>query len=219
MGGTSPITCNSTAAGVMTTASGLVFQGDIGGNLRVLDASSGQQLHTVYLGTSVIAAPATYTIGSEQYVALMAGVGVQDPAFVDYRYDGGGRIIALKLGGREIPQRPRKGIKKDTLAPPPIADEASTAQLETGRRLFERKCTVCHTSTGRAPDLGAMTAADYGEFKSILREGSRAERGMPSFGNQLSDQDIETLRSYIVHLGWKKYRCAADRRDSMRTHH
>ena len=59
--------------GVMTSGGDLVFQGRGKGELAILDAYTGQQLHSIDVGTSMMAAPMTYSIDGEQYVAIMAG--------------------------------------------------------------------------------------------------------------------------------------------------
>jgi len=89
--------------GLMTSAAGLVFQGRGTGEFAVLDAVTGEQLHSIDTGTSMMAGPMTYTVGGEQYVAIMAGLGGAAgqeyfPGTAAYKYGNKGRIIAFKLG-------------------------------------------------------------------------------------------------------------------------
>ncbi len=56
-------------------------------------AAPSAQLRDINVGTSMMAAPMTYRIGGEQYVAVMAGIG-EYPGYVDYRYGQQGRILA-----------------------------------------------------------------------------------------------------------------------------
>lgn len=195
-------------AGVMTTAGGLVFHGDIGGNLHILDAKTGRQLHDLRLGTSVLAAPMTYSVRGEQYVALMAGGNFKDSAFVDHQHNDEGRIIALKLGGGTIPQRIQQDAASETLSPPSMADAAPIPQREAGEKLFEQLSTVCHAHGGRAPEPAWMSAAAHRDFTSIVLGGIRAEKGMPNFRAALTDADAQAIQGYLVHLVWKQYRCA-----------
>lgn len=197
------------SAGAMTTASGLVFQGDSAGHLRVFDGKNGELLRSVDLGSSVVAAPMTYMVGSDQYVAVMAGVAVQDRAFVDYQQHGQGRVIALKLGGGAVPpldraQEPAGNLNRSK---PPVPDETSMQKVHAGKALFERFCVACHVSTGRAPDLTRMDAADHEEFHKIVRGGARQSKGMPSFKEVFNDEDATLLHAYIINQAWKKFRC------------
>lgn len=197
-------------AGVMTTAAGLVFVGDSRGQFRVFDAENGAQLHSIDIGTSMSAAPMTYTVDGEQYVAIMAGSATPSPVFVDYRHPKDGRIVALKLGGGRVPARKHEPGQEEiagNLLAPPLADTGSPSELEQGQQLFERICAACHMNTGRAPNLARMTAEVHKNFLSIVRGGARAEKGMPNFGSVLSEQDAQAIHAYVVHAGWKRYRC------------
>ncbi|MEK9807428.1 MAG: PQQ-dependent dehydrogenase, methanol/ethanol family, partial [Halieaceae bacterium] len=61
--------------GVLSTAGDLVFQGRGTGFLVALDANTGEELHRIYVGLSMMAAPMTYAIDGEQYVAILTGTG------------------------------------------------------------------------------------------------------------------------------------------------
>jgi alcohol dehydrogenase (cytochrome c) len=55
-------------SGILTTAGGLLFTGDSGGDLIALDASNGNTLWHVYPGGNLTGAPMTYELGGRQYV-------------------------------------------------------------------------------------------------------------------------------------------------------
>lgn len=195
------------SAGVMTTAAGLVFQGDVSGHLRVFDATSGAQLHSVDVGTSMLAAPMSYAVGEEQYVAIMAGVHGQSPLYVDYKHGTEGRIIAFKLGGRAVRKRRPKGGGEDSdVSPPPISDVSESSPIRLGQKLFDRNCSGCHATLQRAPDLALMAASDHEEFDSIVLGGSRAENGMPSYAEVLTQHEVNAIHTYLIRLAWEKYR-------------
>ncbi|NCQ48371.1 MAG: PQQ-dependent dehydrogenase, methanol/ethanol family, partial [Sphingomonadales bacterium] len=61
--------------GVLTTASGLLFQGNLAGQLRVFDKMDGRLLKSIETGTTILAAPMTYRVDGVQYVAVMAAWG------------------------------------------------------------------------------------------------------------------------------------------------
>ena len=60
-------------AGTMSTASGLVFGGDMDGNFFAIDASNGRRLWNYQTGAAVYAPPITYKIDGKQYVLLGSG--------------------------------------------------------------------------------------------------------------------------------------------------
>lgn len=80
----------------LTTASQLVFVGQIDGNFLALDGTSGKELWRFQTGSGIAAGPVTYTIDGEQYVAIFAA-GSTNP------YGGsvtrGDSLWAFKLGG------------------------------------------------------------------------------------------------------------------------
>jgi alcohol dehydrogenase (cytochrome c) len=59
--------------GVLTTASGLVFGGDMDGNVVALDATSGKDLWHFQTGASIYAAPITYILDGRQYLLMPSG--------------------------------------------------------------------------------------------------------------------------------------------------
>jgi alcohol dehydrogenase (cytochrome c) len=66
----------STEAGVMTTASNLLFSGDRDGGFYALDARDGKTVWETSLGRSVSAGPMTYMVNGKQYVSIQAGSGL-----------------------------------------------------------------------------------------------------------------------------------------------
>ena len=60
-------------AGILTTASDLLFTGNREGYFFVLDAKTGKELWKKYLGSQVAASPITYTVDGVQYVSVAAG--------------------------------------------------------------------------------------------------------------------------------------------------
>ena len=62
-----------TDAGILTTASDLLFTGNRDQYFYALDARSGKQLWKRYLGGLVAASPITYLVDGKQYVSIAAG--------------------------------------------------------------------------------------------------------------------------------------------------
>jgi PQQ-dependent dehydrogenase (methanol/ethanol family) len=67
--------------GMLTTAGGLVFHGDIKGWFKALDARTGQLLWQFNTGSGISAAPMTYEVDGKQYVAVVSGRTRSIPAF------------------------------------------------------------------------------------------------------------------------------------------
>ena len=66
---------NAWNGGVLSTAGNLVFQGNVGGEFVAYNAADGSKLWSFAAQTGVVAAPATYMIGDEQYLVVLAGWG------------------------------------------------------------------------------------------------------------------------------------------------
>lgn len=60
-------------AGIVTTASGLLFFGDDAGELEAVDAESGSALWHFNTGQNIHASPMTFAVDGVQYVAIAAG--------------------------------------------------------------------------------------------------------------------------------------------------
>jgi quinohemoprotein ethanol dehydrogenase len=197
---------NEAPDGGILSAGGLVFQGTRTGYLKVYDAQTGKKLKEIFTGTGIMAAPTTYSIDGEQYVAVMAGYGGAptccypgDAAF--YTYENVGRIIAFKLGGTTTPLPPlRKEISTPEPPPTPI-DETLFAK---GKNLYYIYCETCHGVAGKHfslhPDLLKLTLAKHMVFKDIVLGGLLAKSGMASFKNSLNDSDVEAIHQYILKL-------------------
>ena len=61
------------AAGILTTATDLLFTGGPEGDFVVLDARTGSLLWKAALGGELINGPITYSVDGKQYVAVAAG--------------------------------------------------------------------------------------------------------------------------------------------------
>ena len=62
-----------TGSGLLSTASGLIFHGESDGHIVAYDISNGDVLWKFQTGAGADAPVATYEVGGEQYVAILAG--------------------------------------------------------------------------------------------------------------------------------------------------
>ncbi len=186
--------------GVMSTAGGLVFRGDAAGFLNVYAAADGRRLARIELGTSIMAAPMSYAIDGEQYVAVMAGYGggggfAFPPESAAYQRGNQGRIIALRLGGGAVPLPPRLAA---TPMPQPPAGTADEATIARGEVLYNRYCGRCHVfGRGLLPDLRRMSPATHTLFERIVLEGAYIPKGMARWDDVLTRADVEAIHAFI----------------------
>jgi len=202
-------------SGVMSTASGLVFQAQVDGRLLIFDARTGERLRSIDVGSRIVAAPMTYRIGGDQYIALLG----TNMTAASHTHDGGnseaalpGRIVVLKLDGGEIPHPTTIGSESAPM--PPVANTGTPAQVSLGRHLFTRHCAICHGSANRAPDLARLNAQAHREFLDIVLKGTRLSKGMPDFGARLSQDDAQAIRAFVTDLAWKHYHEVQARKDA-----
>ena len=71
--------------GVLSTAGGLVFQGNGAGEFVAYDARTGAELWSRFMDSGIVAPPITYSLGGEQYVAVPVGYGGPHAAYMAVR--------------------------------------------------------------------------------------------------------------------------------------
>ncbi|HVW70462.1 MAG TPA: PQQ-dependent dehydrogenase, methanol/ethanol family [Steroidobacteraceae bacterium] len=197
--------------GVMSTAGNLVFQGRGDGNLWVYAADTGKVLKTVQTGSHIMAAPMTYLIGAEQFVAVQAGyggaaitVGAIPPGSAARKYQNVNRIIAFKLDGPAVPTPP-PFVEAPVPQPPP--QTASAATIRTGEIKFIQECSRCHVlGPSSTPDLRRIDPSLHKIFKDIVLRGAVAPTGMERFDDLLTEADVDAIHAYLIDESWKAYR-------------
>jgi PQQ-dependent dehydrogenase (methanol/ethanol family) len=186
--------------GVLSTGGGLVFQGTGTGVFRAYRADDGEVRFESDVGIGIMAPPITYAVGGEQYVAVLAGIGGSAGVHfqrIEYRNDG--RLLAWKLGGTAAmpPVEPRPA---PVVEAPPISSSAET--VERGRALYSIHCLRCHglhaRSGGVIADLRFSTRAVHEQWPDIVLGGIFADRGMASFADQLSREDVDAIHAWVV---------------------
>jgi alcohol dehydrogenase (cytochrome c) len=69
------------SGGMLSTAGGLAFHGDLKGWFKALDTRTGKELWKFNTGSGISAAPMTYVLDGKQYVAVVSGRTLSIPAF------------------------------------------------------------------------------------------------------------------------------------------
>jgi quinohemoprotein ethanol dehydrogenase len=197
-------------AGVLSTAGGLVFQGNAPGHMIVYDAASGKPLKDIDCGSTIIAAPMSYEIDGVQYVAVMAAWGGGGWSWVhpeDAAYQRGneGRILAFKLDGGAVPIPPLLPPAGPIPQPPPLT--ASADVVKQGAALFGAHCASCHVNQpgSLAPDLRRMTKETHDAFNQIVLHGILQNAGMPPWDDVLSQSDADAIHQYLISISWDAY--------------
>jgi quinohemoprotein ethanol dehydrogenase len=197
--------------GVMSTAGNLVFQGRGSGEMWVYAADTGKVLKVIKTGSHIMAAPMTYAINGEQYVAVQTGyggtsiaVGPIPPSSAALKYQNTNRIIAFKLGGGAVPTPPAR--TEPVLEKPP-EQKATQAQIDAGEIVFIAQCSRCHQlGPSSTPDLRRLNDGLHVAFKDIVLKGILAPAGMERFDGLLSAQDVENVHAYLIEQSWVAYK-------------
>ena len=196
--------------GTLATAGNLVFQGNADGDFIAYAANSGKKLWSFHAQTGVIAAPMTYSIDGEQYVAILAGWGgvwdVATGAVADKSKAARNisRLLVFKIGGKgQLPPAP----PLDRLPIDPPAFTGTTEQVARGANHFGRYCAVCHGDAAIGgtlnPDLRRSVYINAPDgirtvvIDGVLMQGEHP-KGMVSFKSALRPEDVEDIRQYLI---------------------
>lgn len=193
--------------GLLATAGDLVFQGAANGEFAAYATDTGAKLWSTPAQTGIVAAPISYEIGGEQYVAVLAGWGGVWSMAPGLLAEKSGpvrnvsRLLVYKLGGAAKLPPPRPII---TLPLDPPVNTASAETVKVGAALFGRYCGVCHGDAAvggsLVPDLrrsGALNSADT--WRTIVYEGALHPNGMISFKTVMTTADVDSVRHYVIH--------------------
>jgi mono/diheme cytochrome c family protein len=181
---------------VLATAGGLVFQGAQRGELAAYRDTDGQKLWSTDPQTGVVAAPVSYEVNGEQYIAQLAGYGTRD-----YYAGNNSRLLVYKLGGKaRLP--PLAALPPARPLDPPAAF-GTPAQLALGERVYNDNCTMCHDTQygnrGLFPDLRYTPLLKSASgFQAVVLGGALASRGMASFRERFGAEEAEAVRAFIT---------------------
>ena len=193
--------------GVVSTAGNLVFQGNGMGEFVAYGADTGVRLWSAETQAGVLAAPIAYSVDGDEYVAIEVGWGgafglaAGELALYSHVASNLPRVLVYKLGGTaSLPPLPAAATP--VLDPPP--DTATAANVTAGKALYHRYCSSCHgdsaTGSGVLPDLrysGLIKSPEA--FDLTVRQGTRMDKGMVAFKDEVSPQDLEKIRAYVIH--------------------
>lgn len=210
------------SGGVLATAGGLLFQGNGSGQapgagaaaagaaeppgahpaahpqLRAFDARTGEKLWSFATQTSVVAAPISYELDGQQYIAVSVGGAVPGGDYYAPNYS---RLLVFGLDGRAV-LPPTKAYTPRPLDPPPSTAPAEVVKL--GQERYGKFCSQCHGDNGQTrgatfPNL-TRTPLLYTQegFDTVVLKGALAEKGMASFADSLTLEDTQAVRAYLI---------------------
>jgi len=196
------------ASGTLATAADLVFSGDHAGQFAAYDARNGRRLWAAPTQAKTVAAPMTYEIGGEQYVAVLVGArglpGAQPRTSPTSANNS--RLLVYKLGGHAtLPAAEFKPAVASTtlraLNPPLLT--GTNEQVIDGEASYARVCSGCHGAGAVAdksiPDLRYSTTLNSLQaWNAIVLDGARSAQGMASFKSILAPGEAETIWHYVI---------------------
>ncbi|MEZ5573278.1 MAG: PQQ-dependent dehydrogenase, methanol/ethanol family [Halioglobus sp.] len=191
--------------GTLATAGDLVFQGTADGKLVAYKADTGAKLWDFATQTGVVAPPVSFELDGEQYVSVNVGWGGAFAlVFGEYvqaqSMPNVSRILTFKLGGKaslpEVPWHP-------TVAFNPPAQTANAQTIAEGFATYQDVCMGCHglnaVSGMLIPDLrGSAYLWDEKGWEAVVRGGQLKDKGMASFAQNVSAEQAQAIRAYII---------------------
>jgi mono/diheme cytochrome c family protein len=201
----------SDAAGVLSTAGGLVFQGNAAGEFVAYRDETGERLWAGLTQAMTVAAPITFLVDGVQHVAVLSGgrslptVGAGAIGSTTRASNNNSRILVFKAGGTaQLPaELPVEVTAAGELNPPPLTAVSET--LAHGEQVYARLCSVCHgpaavsASVGTFPDLRYSPRIQTLEaFEAVVIDGELTSGGMVSFDSSLEDADADAIRQYVI---------------------
>ncbi|GAA0271718.1 PQQ-dependent methanol/ethanol family dehydrogenase [Alteraurantiacibacter aestuarii] len=191
--------------GVLATQSGIIFHGNVAGQLFARDSDTGEELWHIDTGSSIMAAPMTYSVDGVQYVAVQTGWGGGGWGFVPpyaaaYSKGNRNRLLVFKLGGGAVPVPDDLPALEPAPQPPAQFADATPDMIAMGSGLFTENCGICHSNQPRAPlpDLRRMNSGVHGAFNQIVLEGLLMPNGMPRWDDRLSPDQVKAIHAYLI---------------------
>lgn len=157
------------------------------------------------INIGIVAPPVTYSVGGEQYLAVLAGwgggaiIGFDAGVTAASHYENFGRLFVFRLGATApLPPVPRKAQE---FLPPSFGADLTETQRR-GQDLFHNVCAVCHgllaVSSGTIQDLRHLDETGHRRFDAVVRGGILRNQGMPSFSDLLSEGDVASIQEYLL---------------------
>ena len=198
---------------MLSTAGGLVFQGNAEGRFNAFAADDGELLWTMKTGSAIQAPPVTVRINGEQLVIVPVGWGGPQRLWIP-RHNalpeakGNSRLVAFKLDGDAT--LPTQTSHSMPVPEPP--QQSGTAELVArGEILYgQTGCVWCHGvdvegGSDSVPNLRYLTEEKHAAWDAIVLGGAYQHKGMLSYKDALSAEDSAAIHAYVIDRAWKAY--------------
>jgi alcohol dehydrogenase (cytochrome c)/quinohemoprotein ethanol dehydrogenase len=192
--------------GVLTTGGNLVVEGNATGAVEAYRADTGAPLWRATTETPIMAAPMTYEVDGQQYIAVLGGWGGAYPLLEGRQSSQSGNIrnvSRLLVYGLHGPIALPPVAPKPPALVPLLQDTASAATLAAGEQAYDRFCSVCHGQSavggGVIPDLRKSPYLPVEAWYGITLHGSLSFNGMADFSAVLDREQSTAIRAYVIH--------------------
>ena len=197
-------------SGILATSGNLIFSGNHKGEFNAYNATTGEKLWSTPTQARIVAAPATFTVDGQQQVAVLVGArGLpNDQKRTSLLSGNNSRLLVFKAGGKaslptELPASSDGAPARVKIDPPLLT--ANNETVASGEGLFAANCSMCHGPTAIpaagsiAPDLRYSTLLSFrNSWNGAVRDGDRAQRGMPSFKATLTEEETDAIMQYVI---------------------
>jgi alcohol dehydrogenase (cytochrome c)/quinohemoprotein ethanol dehydrogenase len=190
------------SGGVLSTAGGLVFQGNAAGEFAAYRADDGSKLWSFDAQTGIVAAPVSYSIAGEQSVAVLAGWGGGMAMAGGARMGalGTNRLLIFRLDARRT--LPTRAAEVADARPHVPATGADDREIALGGDRYFVYCSACHgiggVSGGVVPDLRFSALLSSPAWDEIVLRGALSEAGMTRFDDVLDARSSAAIRHYLI---------------------
>lgn len=186
--------------GTLTTAGNLVFQGTADGRFVAYDARDGRTIWEVPVGSGVVAAPSTFEVDGQQYVAVAVGWGGVF-GIVQRATDrvSPGRVYAFRVGATAAMPAAVQAERRPLVSGIAFRQE----DVAPGTGLYVANCAGCHgvpgvNNGGNVPNLGYSTRETMEAMPALVLGNTYLQHGMPSFQGRLSEAELGQIRAFIL---------------------
>jgi alcohol dehydrogenase (cytochrome c) len=183
-------------AGITPTSGGLVFTGDMAGNVYAFDKSTGEVLLSLKVGGAVAGGVITYTVAGQQYVATTAG-NVSRTTWGEF---GSPTMIVMAVAPEQSGEPTKVALPEVTSAG--LVAEQPGSEAATGQERFREFCSACHGFRGEGAGGPSLTgAAAPKDIDAIIAIVKNPNPPMPKlYPTLLDDEKVIAIARYVQDL-------------------
>jgi cytochrome c551 len=81
---------------------------------------------------------------------------------------------------------------------PPPAQVVASGDPAAGKKVFADNCAACHGADGGGVSAPGLREEEYKDAEVVVSQIRDGGGGMPAFGDQLSEQELADVSSYVT---------------------